>query len=364
MKNIVLYFYSLSKSGGAERRICQLANELDKKEYRVYLCSLDATEASSYYPISERVTWWRLGRKQNSLHDKISRIFRLYLALRRHHITIFIGFVMSGDKTIYIATKLAGVRLIVAERNSPQMYWVRLGALQRWLLFMSMHLADRITIQMPEFISKYPQSLHNRIITIPNPVPQASQSSTPSKPNQQGRFIMLAVSRLDKLQKRIMLLMQAYKLLSNEFPQWDLQIVGDGEEMDLLQKFVIEQKLDQRIIFITAKKDIYKYYTGANLFVIPSLWEGFPNALAEAMSHGLPAVGFAEASGVSELIGQGGWLANGNSSVDSLVECLRQAMTNHAERDVRGEIGRNYIKSFTPEKHINKWDNLIKSIMT
>jgi len=362
--NIVLYFYSLSKSGGAERRICQLANELEKKKYKVFLCSLDEPGTSSYYPLAEGVTWWQLGRKKNGLYDKVSRIVRLYLALRKNKVNILIGFVMSGDKTIFLSAKFARIRLIVAERNSPKMYWIRLSFIQRWVVFAFMHLADRITIQMPEFISQYPRSLHKRLITIPNPVPQAKNLSNPSIPNQEDRFILLAVSRLDNLQKRIDLLVRSFHIIADDFRQWNLQIIGSGEDREQLRKLITEKELDQRIQLIEAKKNIFKYYEHAHLFVIPSRWEGFPNALAEAMSHGLPAVGFAESSGVAELIGHGGWLAEGNSSVESLAEALRRAMSNPEERRQKGETGKTFVQSFTPEKHINQWDKLIKLLLS
>jgi GalNAc-alpha-(1->4)-GalNAc-alpha-(1->3)-diNAcBac-PP-undecaprenol alpha-1,4-N-acetyl-D-galactosaminyltransferase len=363
MEKIVLYFYSITSSGGAERRICQLAKELSSKGYKVFLCSLDEPGSTPYYSLAGGVVWWQLGRKRKGTVGKIFRIVKLYHALREHKVKILIGFVMSGDKTIYAATKLAGVRLVVAERNSPQMYWIRLGHLQRWLVFLSMHLADKITVQMPEFVSKYPTSLRKRIVIIPNPVPNFLSHASPRLPSDQGRFSVLVVSRLDNQQKRIDLLINAFSLLVEEFPKWDLHIIGEGDDSELLIRLVDENSLNQRVQFIRATKDVFKYYEGANIFVIPSRWEGFSNALAEAMGHGLPAIGYEASSGVAELIGKGGWLVNNGPLVQGLSDTLRRAMVNPSERQKRGVIARSIMQSFTAEQQLNRWDSLVKSLL-
>ena len=105
--------------------------------------------------------------------DKLRRTHALARLLQNNQVRILVGFVMSGDKTVYAAAKWARTHLIVAERSAPTIYKLRYSFAQRWLSFSMLRLADRITVQMPDFIRDYPASLRDRIEVIPNPVPVA-----------------------------------------------------------------------------------------------------------------------------------------------------------------------------------------------
>ena len=81
----------------------------------------------------------------------------------------------------------------------------------------------------------------------------------------------------------------------------DLKIIGDGEARADLIRLLKNSKIQDRVTLLPSTLDIDSIYIESDLFVIPSLWEGCPNSLAEAMSHGLPAVGF-NVDGVKQLI--------------------------------------------------------------
>jgi len=360
----MLYFYRLANAvGGAERVICALANALCERGFAVHVVSWDEKEARTFYPLNEKVIWHRLGFKPGII-DKLRRAKALFRLIDKNDIRVLVGFVMSGDKSVYAAVKLAGARLVVAERNAPSMYRLRYGRLQRWLSFILLHLADRITIQISEFIEGYPFSLRNRIEVISNPVPLAKFHACPNVPDHNGRFILLAVGRLDNVQKRINCLISAYARVAPDQPAWDLRIVGDGSEEHTLREQTIKLGLEKRVRFECSKPDIFTTYLHAHLFVIASLWEGFPNALAEAMSHGLPAVGFQGAAGVANLIqnGKSGWLAKGLDNVETLADALRAAMANGEERARRGSIAAESMAEYLPEIQFDRWAKLLNSI--
>jgi GalNAc-alpha-(1->4)-GalNAc-alpha-(1->3)-diNAcBac-PP-undecaprenol alpha-1,4-N-acetyl-D-galactosaminyltransferase len=361
-RRIALYFHRLASSGGAERMICQLAAALVDRGFRVYIISWDASEAQSYYALHPAVQWYRLGFSHGPA-DKFRRAKALADLLQIEHIEVLVGFVMSGDKTIYAAAKASGVRLIVAERNAPSIYWLRYSRLHRWLSFGLMHLADRITVQMPGFAAGYPSSLRRRIAAIPNPVPVAYQTARPAVANaSSGRFVLLTVSRLDGVQKRIDCLIRAFARIATAYPLWDLRIIGDGPEKAALQHLVIQNGLSERIRIEPARAEIFDAYTQAHLFAISSLWEGFPNALAEALCHGLPAVGFADAAGVADLIGhESGWLAPGLDDELTLSQTLQVAMADHAERARRGEQAIRHMATFAPDVQFDRWAELLNN---
>jgi glycosyltransferase involved in cell wall biosynthesis len=361
---VALYFYGLSKAGGAERMICQLANALDARGFGVHLISWDDEDARTYYPLAPGIRWHRLGFRPG-LADKLRRTRVLASRLREFGAKALIGFVMSGDKTVYAAAKLAGVRLIAAERNSPQLYRLRYNALQRSMSFAMLHLCDAITVQFKDYASGYPASLRGRMAVIGNPVGRAEKLARPGQPGENGRYTLLATGRFDPLQKRFDHVVTAFAALAGQHPDWDLRIIGEGPQEGQLREMIAQHGLEQRVRLEATTADIFSAYTQAHLFVIPSLWEGFPNVLAEAMSHGLPAVGYRNADGVAQLIedGTSGWLAAGLHDPQSLAAGLSAAMGDGRERERRGEKASLVMAAYAPEVQYDRWAHLIRSCL-
>ena len=150
---IAFYIYSLKRAGGAERRICELANQLSNVFQTVIICTWDPLDEECFFELSEKVEWVKLGFEQNLNDTKYHRTFRLLQSMRKYGIKLMIGFVMSADKSVFTAAKLSGIKLIVAERNAPEMYYIRFSKKQRYLSWMLLHFANKITVQFPEFVS-------------------------------------------------------------------------------------------------------------------------------------------------------------------------------------------------------------------
>jgi GalNAc-alpha-(1->4)-GalNAc-alpha-(1->3)-diNAcBac-PP-undecaprenol alpha-1,4-N-acetyl-D-galactosaminyltransferase len=343
--------------------ICLLANALCERGFAVHMITWDGPDARAFYALDPRIVWSRLGFRPDAI-DKLRRTRALARLLRDHHIRILVGFVMSGDKTVYAAAKLGGVRLIVAERNAPTMYHLRYSFAQRWLSFRMLHLADRITVQMPDFVAGYPASLRDRIEVIPNPVLVAERRARPNRPGADGRFNLLAAGRLD-VQKRYECLVGAFARIAGDHPAWHLHIVGDGPKRETLRGLAARGGVAERVRFEPWTSDVSAAYASSHLFVMPSLWEGFPNALAEAMSHGLPAIGFRDAAGVTQLIADGetGWLADGLDDEAALTRVLSAAMADGAERARRGARAAESMAAYAPEAQFDRWARLLGTLM-
>ena len=153
---------------------------------------------------------------------------------------------------------------------------------------------------------------------------------------------MLHVGRLCT-QKQQDLLIDSFTKLIPEFNDWELHILGDGEHYEKLQK-KIEQSCTAHHIFLHGKvSDVSTWMEKSHIFCLPSQWEGFPNALAEAMAHGLPCVGFANCAGVRDLIEDGvtGRLVVGENCAESLAIALRELMAN---MELRKQFGQNALE--------------------
>lgn len=358
MITVALFFHRISSAGGAERMICWLANVLQISGFQVVLFSQDSeADDKSFYKLNKEIIWIRI----NSSHNQIKRTVQIFRELRRYRVSVFIGFVVSGDRAIYAATMLARVKLIIAERNAPSMYRLRFTITQRLMCFGLMHLSDRITVQSNRFVQGYPTTLQKKIVCIPNPVKLPTPSVSPGTENGNGRFELLAVSRFDSRQKGIECLIEAFSLIEKDFPCWNLRLVGDGPQKRDVKKLIVKHHLQDRVYIEPATHSVSQYYKQAHLFVMPSLWEGFPNALAEAMSYGLPVIGFSQADGVADLIStKSGWLARGLGDPKSLSISLREAMSDRYSRERKGKEARCEMTQYTPRVQEELWINLIK----
>ncbi|MGH6804882.1 MAG: glycosyltransferase [Methyloceanibacter sp.] len=362
---VALFFHRLgTRGGGAQYIVCALANALCERGFAVHVITWDEPEARAFYALDPRVIWSRLGFRPGAT-DKVRRMRALARLLVENGVRVLVGFVMAPEKTVFAAAKLAGVRLIAAERNAPSMYSLRYGFARRWLSFGMLHLADCIAVQMPDFTAGYPASLRNRIEVIPNPVPIAKRRARPDWVGLDGRFKLLAVGRLDLAQKRHDCLVGAFAKVASDHPAWDLYILGDGPNLQALRRLAGEKGVVERMHFLPWTSDISEVYASSHLFVMPSLWEGFPNALAEAMSHGLPAIGFREAAGVAQLIdnGETGWLADGLNDEVNLARVLFAAMADREQRARRGARAAESMAVYAPETQFDSWARLIGTLM-
>ena len=356
---ILFYFFRLETSGGAERMICRLASEMHARGHEVQIVSWDGPGSEAFYPLPREVKWHKLGFVPG-LKDKIRRTRALRRLCREERPDVFVGFVMSADKTIYAANLGTGVPMIAAERNAPTMYGLKMGAFRQALYFNLFRLCRKIAVQFEEYRNGYPAYLHEKIVAIPNPVKPASAFARPGD-DTAGIRMLLAVGRLVD-QKQFEVLLNAYALIADEFPDWCLRIVGDGENRGSLEHQIQSLGLSNRVTLPGATSDIQAEYVNAHLFVLPSRWEGFPNALAEALAHGLPAAGFADCPGVNDLIADGsnGLMAAGTDDPQSLANTLRRLM---ADDKLRREMGAQAVESmepYEPRKVFDFWETLLE----
>lgn len=123
--------------------------------------------------------------------------------------------------------------------------------------------------------------------------------------------------------------------------------------------------MDDWIGLKPATSDIFDIYAEPLLFAIPSRREGFPNALAEALIHGLPSADFAYVAGVADLIAAsgGGWLAPGLDTEKSLAEKLDRAMTNAPKRERRTRLGVAGMATFALKKQFDHWAVLLDDVV-
>jgi glycosyltransferase involved in cell wall biosynthesis len=119
-----------------------------------------------------------------------------------------------------------------------------------------------------------------------------------------GRKTFIACGRFDKF-KGFSQLITMFDALKERLPDWDLIIVGDGEDRALLEAQVDQAKLRDRVFFPGWVADMESVFRSGDLFVFPSVSEGFALVLVEAMACGLPCVSYDCKVGPAEIIRDG-----------------------------------------------------------
>ena len=351
-------------AGGLERNIVRIANYVASQGYDVSLLSFDLPDAESFYPINSNVAWYRVGRTPP--HKSIGFQERLELLWR-------IRAVLLGNPTVIVfhhgllpRITLAGarlnMRLICSERSALSMYNHIVAP--KWnISFFLMRFADKILVQFENYKKNYPFFLRPQMEVIPNMVEQVSQKARPGAVGENGRFKLLAVGRLCD-QKNYACLIDAFSKIATKHPLWDLYIVGEGGFRSALNAQIKNQHLENRVFLAGNSINMQDWYLSSNLYVMPSKWEGFPNALAEAMSYGLPSIGFAGCEGVADLIevNRTGLLAEGNGNAISLSQKLALLMSDDANRKILGAKAADAMMKYAPEKIYPQWIKLLENL--
>ena len=109
--------------------------------------------------------------------------------------------------------------------------------------------------------------------------------------------------------------------------------------------------------------DIHSHYVASDIFAFPSAFEGFPLAMTEAMSAGLPVVAYKDCPAVNELIenGKDGYLAE--NGVKPFAEGLQKLMKDRELRSRMGQQAHNAMKQYAPESIWNQWENLLRNVV-
>lgn len=130
------------------------------------------------------------------------------------------------------------------------------------------------------------------IKVIPNALPRISGNALKNAETSTSRVI-LYVGRF-AWEKDPEILIRAMALVSQSKPDWTLKMAGNGPLLEKMKALVNELGLEEKIIFLGQVTEVSKLYKDASIYVLPSIVEGFPNALIEAMSYSLPCICFSD----------------------------------------------------------------------
>lgn len=218
---------------------------------------------------------------------------------------------------------------------------------------------------MPSYKTSLRSYIQPQVRAFPNPCPAHDHRATPGRLEGRKRIILLNGF---KQNKEFLLLLQAFQTIANLFSDWDILMVGSilppeqNSYCKELYNFLHEHALEQRVLLIGSTDDVFRYYTEAQIHVITSLSEGCPTVVLEAMSVGLPSIGFKDCPGTNELIRheENGLLVDEDDRVANLSKALSRLMGDAALREQLGRQALEDAKLYSPATIYDQWEQMFR----
>jgi glycosyltransferase involved in cell wall biosynthesis len=366
---ICLIISSLS-AGGAERVLSLMANHWAGKGHDVTLMTL-ASVASDFYAVDLRVKRVGLDLMRASPHqfagafNNLRRLGVLRLAIRHAEPDVVVSFMAETNVLVLLASRGLRLGVIVSERVDPSRHSI--GTVWSWLRRRLYRRADRVVVQSEQVRDWFGAFVgRERLTIIPNPVNVTNESNNGVSMagmtgGRSNRPTMIGMGRMTS-QKGFDLLLKAFSIAVRELPEWRLVLLGEGEERSALEQLAERLGLAGKVFFPGRVQTPQAILRQAELFVLSSRYEGFPNALLEAMSCALPVISFDCQSGPSEIIRDGidGLLVPAED-VEALASAMMQLMGDPAQRARLAVQVVHVTDRFGMEKVMALWDEVVEA---
>ncbi len=198
-----------------------------------------------------------------------------------------------------------------------------------------------------------------KTLFIPNAIEFIPELSDVSKLNNKR---LVSVGRLSH-EKGYLDLIKMFNIIHHDYNDWTLDIIGDGDEREKIEKLIHELDLEDAVTLHGFKdKDfIYKTLHDSSIYLMSSYTESFGIVLLEAMSEGLPCVAFSSAEGANEIItsGNNGYLVK-NRNFSAYIKIVEDLIEDNNKRKKIGKEGRRTVSKYSTEEVSKKWFKLIE----
>ncbi|MBI5604001.1 MAG: glycosyltransferase [Deltaproteobacteria bacterium] len=354
----ILYVFAALPVGGAEQVLVTELQGLDKDLFSPMVCVI-----SEKGPVGEQIEQMGipvipLHRMKNNRFD-FGIIREIKEIILQKKISIVHTHLYDGGKYGRIAARMARVpgivhtvhNIYIKRRTKHHLINRALACITDQIIAVSEAVKasvvryDRIN---PEKI----EVIHNGIdpSRLDQPLEREEwRSKLGIKP---GEFVIGVVARLEE-QKGHQYLLEALSLRPDLLPSLKVLIIGDGKLRSVLEEESKRRGLSTQVLFLGTRKPIIPILLALDLFLLPSLWEGFSMAILEAMAAGVPVIA-TRVGGAGEVItsGRDGFLIP-PADAPSLAAAIEDALRHREKYQAMAQLGRDKVRqSFSQENHM------------
>lgn len=351
--------------GGLERQIMMISNQLVSQNQDVTIVSLEKEVGVPFFSneaskVHQRSIIAGDPSEAANFKTRISRQYQFRKILEDVKPDVIVTFMIGSLIFAKPLAFLFRIPIILSERNSPDIYRLTSAKKFRWMFYLIAGTAHSIIVQFPSYAKKYPPFIRRKIVSIPNEVPL----SVGKKPGPTNNEVVFGYAGRFSFQKRIDVLIRSFSRMNRDFPDTKLIIFGYGEQKERLERIISELDLSNKIEFREEQKEVSKVFDEIDIFCLFSLWEGFPNVLAEALAYGIPSAGFSSCDGVNDLIldGINGWKVSCEDPINSGYQLLVRAYQGFKNVEVSKKSCQDSVARYSSEKIYDSWKNILTKV--
>lgn len=361
-------------SGGMERVLANKANYLAEHGYEVMIVTTDQCGEAPFFRLDERIKCYDLGinYEENNGGSFFNKLIhypgkqlrhrkRLTALLKREKPDITIS--MFCNDVSFMPDIKDGSKKVL-EIHFSKFKRIQYGRKGLW------KLADKwFSRQDEKWVRRFDKFVVlteedrtywgdiDNITVIPN-----ARTFTPDHMADMESRKVIAVGRYT-FQKGFDRLVEAWRLVVSEFPDWKLEIIGDGEDRNLLKSMIERYGLGDSLSLVPTNSEIEKHYLDSSVYVMTSRYEGLPMVLLEAQAFGLPIVSFRCKCGPADVVedGRTGFLV-AEGDVEAFAMQLKKVM---ADVNLRRKMSENALvasQRFSVDPVMTRWVELFKSL--
>lgn len=356
---IAFTILDMTAGGGMERTTSLLANMFALQKHHVTIVSVFKSGKSPIFSVVKEVDIRYLIPEKyshgNSLLKNLSLYGRAILKLRRYYCDnpqdAIIGQAFLCNMFLWLSGNAKDV--YACEHFKYEMYNRPIRSFRNWL-----YKKFRCVVVLTENDAKNYEKRGIHTTIIPNMIsfPIAS-----NKPYDYRKKHLISVGRL-RPEKGYDLLLQALKPVFCKYPDWRIDIYGEGEDRQKLELLRKKLELEQNVSFPGFSEDIRKEYLSSSFYVMSSRHEGLPMVLLEAMACGLPIVSFDCPEGPASLLKDGVGCLVPPEDVEALSSAICKLIEDKNLRNRYSRKSLEVARSYTSEIIYKKWMDLFEQI--
>lgn len=279
----ILFYIGNLKKGGAERVVVNLSNNFAQNNDVIIVTT---TKDSCEYDLSEKIKLVSLETEKinNKIKKNIKYIQRLTKIINTEKVDVAIAFLPEPSYRLLMIKNKINCPVIVSVRNDPKVEYKNI--LNKTLMKILFKKSDGFVFQTKEAQEYFPKKYQIKSTIIANPVDDNFYKVKYIGINSKE---FVTVGRLTS-QKNQQFLIETFEKIVKKYDDYKLLIYGDGELKHNLQEYLLKHNLTKNIKLCGNTNNVAEVIKDKYAFILPSLYEGMPNALMEAMAVGLPCI--------------------------------------------------------------------------
>ena len=349
----ILLVISSMGIGGEQRAASIITDYLVKQGNHVTVLTFDASQKTKI-PFNPSIPILVIDKSKSNIY----RLKSIRKEIYQKAYDVIVGFAVIPSVLCALSAIGSNIPVIVCERNDPDVY-PKLWKFVRSVAYKFAAGAVFQTNDASQYFSN--QYFRNRVV-IPNPV--RTDIKKYRKAVKDRDPIIVNTSRLTEAKNQIQII-QAFSKISNIYPNYTLDLYGDGVCGEKIRSLINELNLAEKVHLHHAQNNIFSQISNSQIFVLASAHEGYPNSLAEARALGIAPISVnCRIGGPKDMIENGinGILIPLNDE-KSMIEAMQYLISNEIERNRISENAMKLADKLCISNIGKQWSDFIQEII-